>query len=161
MVQRWQPISDATAAQIEVTTPNLYSTVHSGGVRRRGVGSSGHRNRRYRCQPRNFCTVSKSCDRQIVHYITGGKPEDGNTDTNGWTHAEEHHTSASLLEVDVEGYTAGYYIVRIADENGERPTLKFIKNKYPSHENCNESIGLLNDRGDVHSSRRARVTHRI
>ncbi len=41
--------------------------------------------------------------------------------------AEEHVTSSSLLEVDVRNYSQGLYIVRITDENGVRPSLKFIK----------------------------------
>ena len=41
--------------------------------------------------------------------------------------AEEHNTSARLLEVDVRSYAAGLYIVRIADENGESSPMKFIK----------------------------------
>ena len=41
--------------------------------------------------------------------------------------AEEHHTSASSLEVDVRSYAAGLYLVRVTDESGNHPTLKFIK----------------------------------
>ncbi|MEI9919911.1 MAG: choice-of-anchor tandem repeat GloVer-containing protein [Bacteroidota bacterium] len=41
--------------------------------------------------------------------------------------AAEHQTSEKLLEVDVRDYSAGMYIVRITDETGERPAMKFIK----------------------------------
>ncbi|HZY82717.1 MAG TPA: choice-of-anchor tandem repeat GloVer-containing protein [Cyclobacteriaceae bacterium] len=41
--------------------------------------------------------------------------------------AAEHETSSSVLEVDVRNYASGLYLVRISDENGTHPTLKFIR----------------------------------
>jgi uncharacterized repeat protein (TIGR03803 family) len=41
--------------------------------------------------------------------------------------ASTHETSASLLEVDVRGYAAGLYLVRIGNEKGSYHTMKFVK----------------------------------
>lgn len=41
--------------------------------------------------------------------------------------AEEHQTSERVLEIDVRNYSAGLYLVRIVDETGTHPTVKFIK----------------------------------
>jgi uncharacterized repeat protein (TIGR03803 family) len=41
--------------------------------------------------------------------------------------ASEHETSAAFLEVDVRNYASGLYLVRIRDEKGSHPAMKFIK----------------------------------